>query len=131
MFEHFENILLETLSFYGLDTNISGHEHRNEKGYTDMSPYYRRKHLNMVPKYVQKTQDTATEKIRSINYDKQTSQAINKFEAGRILKKYNIKFETLVKKGKARLGKSKTVIKYNPDYGNFTLVKDMSNKNDL
>lgn len=126
MFSKFNKILNETMSFYGLmNDKKKGHKHRHEKDTTlfTINPYYERKHLNLVPQYVKKTQDSATEKIRSINYDDNNSCIIDKFEAARILKKYNIKLENIIKRGFARLGRSSTIIKYNPMYGNFTIIR--------
>lgn len=134
MFDQFNNIISEAVSFYDLPKldNKKGHEHRHEKDSTlfNINPYYERKHLNLVPEYVKKTQDTATEKIRSLNYNDNTSSIIDKFEAARILKKYGIKLENIMKRGEARLGRSKTIIKYNPMYGNFTLIKKEQEKKD-
>ena len=66
MFYNFNKLVNESLSFYGFNNVNNGHKHRNEKGYTDEDPNYRRKHLNMVPDYVKKSQNTAVEKIRSL-----------------------------------------------------------------
>lgn len=124
MFYNFNTIVNESmqLSFYSSGLN-KGHQHRNEKGYTDLDPEYRRKHLNMVPEYVKKTQDTATEKIRSINYDNNTFQPLNNIEVNKILAKYNIDINNLKKYGNMRLGRSGTIIVYNPFYHNFYLKK--------
>jgi len=123
MFYDFNNPLRESLSFYGLLSK--GHQHRNEKGYTDTDPNYNRKHLNMVPKYVQKSQFTAVEKIRSMNYGDNTYNMLDINEVPQILKKYNINLEKLKQIGQARLGRSKTIIVYNPAYGNFYLKKEV------
>ena len=131
MFDIFNQLVTEMMSFYDLDRNNAngvikkGHSHRHEKDTTlfGINSNYNRKHLNLVPKYTIKSNDAATEKIRSLNYDNNTSAIIDKFEAMRILKTYNINPENLYKKGYARLGRSKTIIKYNPMYGNFTLIK--------
>lgn len=131
MFEQFENTINEIVSFYDLDiTPKKGHKHRHEKDTTLFytNPYYERKHLNLVPEYVKKSSDSAVEKIRSLNYDDNTSAVLNKYEAYRILKKYNINPDNIHKKGYARLGRSKTIIKYNPLYGNYTLVKKENEK---
>ena len=124
MFNRF-NLLFEKLINYGM-LYSKGHNHRNEKGFTDMDSTYLRKHLNMVPKYTQPSQDSATQKIRNINYDNSTKQQITSAEASKILQKYNIKFDTLLKKGFARLGRSKCIIKYNPNFGTYILYKNQN-----
>lgn len=125
MFYNFNKLINESLSFYGFNNVNNGHEHRNEKGYTDEDPNYRRKHLNMVPDYVKKSQNTAVEKIRSLNYDKQTFQMLSNIEAQQIIKKYGINIDNLKKQGQARLGRSKSIIVYNPVYKNFYIKKEI------